>query len=263
MLPIVHKGPGDVDWPQNGRGLYVPASYVRPSADPTRVTGQRSATQAAWTQAVGALLAMVIAVPAVFISLETYQDQQQINVSQARINTLAQERYERRYASRVSWWETNDIKAPITGGGGLAWVPRTSVWIQNRAIVPVRGHLIVDRSRFVITGPNEPPTYISGGTQKLILDIGTLPPCTTATVTFPVVARLIDEATEEGSVWRVDTLRFTDGLNFWLQNGYSLKSWDGYAGDGIPAYARNGLEGQQIGGLDWSNADASDCGESG
>jgi hypothetical protein len=106
------------------------------------ISGRTSAAErwTAWIQALGAVLAVLLAAPALFISLDTLRDQQRIN-EQTGINlSLERERYRKRYASRVSWWKTKNtwwernMKTPN--------LPRTlgekplNAVIQNRSTVP-------------------------------------------------------------------------------------------------------------------------------
>jgi hypothetical protein len=80
-------------------------SVARGSGRKINHQAAKKAPWAAWLQAVGAVLAVLLAAPALFISLDTLRDQQRIN-EQTGINlSLEGERYRKRYASRVSWWK--------------------------------------------------------------------------------------------------------------------------------------------------------------
>ncbi|MDW5330816.1 hypothetical protein [Plantactinospora sp. KLBMP9567] len=120
-------------------------------------------------QALGALVAGVVAIPALVVALSALEDQQEINRSQIRLNQIEQDRFNKRYASRVAVW--------MTGEPG-------SFKLQNRAPVP----LSVVQLRF---GSLE----WEGGRAYSYdwFHLPTMPPCTILSIELPTVITIYNQ----------------------------------------------------------------------
>lgn len=120
-----------------------PTPIMTTARRPGRRTNGRTATTehwAAWVQALGAVFAILLAAPALFISLDTLRDQQRIN-EQTGINLgLERDRYRKRYASRVSWWKVQQDWWERDTKTRSLWLLRDKplgAMIQNRSTVPI------------------------------------------------------------------------------------------------------------------------------
>ncbi|WFE26349.1 hypothetical protein O7623_23885 [Solwaraspora sp. WMMD791] len=186
------------DWHRSGSGLYVPAGRpeaVAPGGDGTDRPGRSSAV-ASWVQAVAAIAATVVSTVALIIAVSALRDQQQVN-------GLALDRFERRYAERVSWWATRR--------------DRGTVVVQNRSPVPA-----LDVTLQMVQVIDVQEREFSGPIQRRIgVQISDLPPCTMTEVdlTEPAMAARIDQALGEGAVRDQAVLtyavRFHDGIALW------------------------------------------------
>ncbi|GAB3939521.1 hypothetical protein GCM10027614_21920 [Micromonospora vulcania] len=92
-------------------------------------------------------VALVYAYQANVLAQDTLREQQRVNADQLELNRLARERFERRYASRVSWWiDMGDTGISHYFQGNQARIDRAKpddvvsleiIHVQNRAPVPV------------------------------------------------------------------------------------------------------------------------------
>ncbi|MGB2570967.1 hypothetical protein ACPFP2_21315 [Micromonospora citrea] len=166
-------------WIRAGNGLYVPA-HPTDSAPP--VAGEkneaaRSTTAASWIQAVAALAATVVSSMALVIAVSALRDQQQVN-------SRAMDRFDRRYAERVSWWATRRDRGTVT--------------IQNRSPVPV-----LDVTLMMVEVTHVDERKFSGSHQRRIgVQISDLPPCTMTVVdpSEPVMSDRVDRALRDADV---------------------------------------------------------------
>ncbi|ROO51609.1 hypothetical protein EDC02_6492 [Micromonospora sp. Llam0] len=202
------------EWQRSGSGLYVPAGQPEaapPGGDGTDRPG-RSGTVASWVQAVAAITATVVSTVALIIAVSALRDQQQVN-------GLALDRFERRYAERVSWWATRR--------------GRGTVVVQNRSPVPA-----LDVTLRMVQVIDVEEREFSGSYQRRIgVQISDLPPCTMTEVdlTEPAMAARVDQALLDQALRDADTfapytgghrppgdgavltyaVRFHDGIALW------------------------------------------------
>ncbi|MGC4856454.1 hypothetical protein ACLQ24_24545 [Micromonospora sp. DT4] len=116
------------------------------------------------------------------LAQETLREQQRVNADQLELNKLARERFERRYASPVSWWiDKGDESiahyvqgnaARIDDAGPDDVVSLEVIHVQNRAPVPVHD------PAFVL------PPIDAQTPWWLLADI---PPCTIVTYDLEVI----------------------------------------------------------------------------
>ncbi|MFC7532027.1 hypothetical protein [Actinoplanes sp. GCM10030250] len=84
------------------------------------------------SQSIAAVIALILAIPGVLFAMKTYRDQQKLNRDQLVINRMVVDRYERRYASRVSFWDSGPyLDKPD------AYFHVTLVTIRNMAPSPI------------------------------------------------------------------------------------------------------------------------------
>ncbi|MET8909504.1 hypothetical protein [Micromonospora sp. NPDC004551] len=68
-----------------------------------------------WLQGFSALLAVVLAAPALIVAVVTYRDQQEINRAQLESTRIERQRYEQRFASRVAVWSPGVLAVRVPG----------------------------------------------------------------------------------------------------------------------------------------------------
>jgi hypothetical protein len=184
------------------------------------------ATTTDWVQAFAAVIAAVMSTGAMLIALDTLRDQQRINTSQYRLNSLAQERTEQRYASRVAFW------------GSLT---SAEIFIQNRSPVPLRE---------VALGVG---TTIVGGHMTLShVAVDNIPPCVIVAISVTSI---------EPSIFNLDNainmLSWLD-VTFTDPNGHWKRDRNGLAKEKAGPSASSGKSR-----LRWTRQPVQDCGEGG
>ncbi|WP_157517432.1 hypothetical protein [Micromonospora rifamycinica] len=219
-----------------------------------RLAAQRSRTPAppAGTsltdrvQAAAAVIAVLFAGGALLISLDTLKDQQRINRNQWELNVAAQDRQQKRYASRVAWWTTNHYREDDD----------YRIMVQNRSTAPLRGleFFLPERHRWLLGDSGAPVLFF----------LEDIPPCTVARYR---IGRDLDG--EAASAIRTSfsdpswELRFTDSLDRWVISERGLRP-AGTAppyptrGNGVPDVASDTLDEDRAG-----TSEAEDCGEGG
>jgi len=175
------------------------------------------------------LIAVVVALPALFLSWRAFSDQQEINRSQAQINKLVEDRFERRYASRVSYWDTTHI---ADGGERIS-----AITLQNRSPVPIQ--LIDAVSTFTaihVDERTEGSAGPSGNASSFVVNLQLLPPCTLVVVSISssVLESIADEAGGRVTLdqWRTDSIGFLDPVSDWRL------SWTGLTKEPPSPYRR-------------------------
>lgn len=192
-------------------------------------------------QALAALTAIPIGMAAAVFALMAFRDQQQlnrqqltVNRDQLRMNRLANDRFERRYASRVAWWPV-EFPIKIDSNGQMGFL---RIAVQNRSPAPLRTALV----RAALT---------DGGTAKFSL--GDIRPCEQAEMTLTISTAVFDRLAEPE--WSVV---FRDPEELWKLN---------MAGDLSLAdvSSMSGLVFDEDDGhvTDVDRTSVSDCGESG
>jgi hypothetical protein len=159
-----------------------------------------SSTREGWTakvQIAATVLAVLLTIPSVVFAFRTLKDQQEINRSQLAVAKIEQQRYQRRYASKISWWsEHSDSK-----------VNDASVRIQNRSPVPLSGVVLEAR----------PISYKKKTPARGFVLIGQIPPCTVLTLTIPA-SKFVG-----GDVWTTESLYFTDVVSYWVKSRAAVR----------------------------------------
>lgn len=179
-------------WLQNEFGLYVPdGSLGVHDHKPVRqrediVTRINIFINVATT---------LFAVLGFLLAYLAFRDQQGVNRSQQSINRQQEERIERRYADRVSWWDQ-----PKKDGAVI-------VYIQNRSTAPINsvtvgGQYSVDRSDW--------SSRNSGESMLYVMDIGDIPPCTSTKFS-------LDAIREQQSGWKTSMIGFRDPVKAWVR----------------------------------------------
>lgn len=186
------------------------------------------------------IITLLLSLPGVWISYATLRDQQRINSQQANLNDLAQDRYDRRYSSkvalgadrfassldcfRVSPEERHDYDA--------CW---STVTVYNRAPVPLRAvYALSGVGRDVDNlGPPMPasrplgPPLLERSVDSLIF-FNDIPPCTSIAVKAYIWTEPHILIFKDGTAsWFIDT----DGLSVETKYRYWYSEY--YGGIGI------------------------------
>ncbi|WP_433112235.1 hypothetical protein [Micromonospora sp. CA-246542] len=153
-------------------------------------------------QAVAALLAVIVAAPALWIGLNTYRDQVRVTRAQLESTRLEQRRYEERYAARVSYWD----ERMKLGGEEFAVVK-----VQNRSPVPVNRISILAYYRDVAAGASPPRSEWVEYPANAIA-----PPCSILTFRLRMQVNADRYRDYEPNFSPVVTaLRFADTVQWW------------------------------------------------
>ncbi|MEU3117190.1 hypothetical protein ABZ652_24195 [Micromonospora chalcea] len=150
-------------------------------------------------QAGAALLAVVVATPALWVTVATYQDQIRVTEAQLEATQLERRRYDERYAARVSYW-SDWAKEP----DGF---PYEVMKLQNRAPVPIS-------SVTFVTQPN--PDHRNKDTLQpepgfvAALDA---PPCSILTFQLIWVSPELEDIVAHWAA--VEAVQFHDSLGWW------------------------------------------------
>jgi hypothetical protein len=192
-----------VRWSRLNSGLFVPEPVDVNRIPANSLAGRRGIAIQAICAVVTALLSSV----ALIVSVYTLRQQQGVNLSQVEVNKIEQERFDRRYASRVSWWLSEDYR---------------SLQIQNRAPIPL--------TRIAI--------YVDVEWERKSLGDGwfwlpTLPPCTELRLSIPERLEVINQLNGVSYYGRIDhysietrsietKIRFSDGHHTWIKELDSL-----------------------------------------
>ncbi|MDO3704937.1 hypothetical protein Q3W71_25040 [Micromonospora sp. C28SCA-DRY-2] len=155
-------------------------------------------------QAGAALLAVIVAAPALWVAVATYQDQIRVTEAQLESTQLDRQRYQERYARRVTFW--ND-RLKVAEPRSLPVVT-----LQNRAPVPVREiYFIVDVIGAAIG-------YADRGQHTFAFPADVhAPPCTILTFRL-LVTGFPDggsDNTGDADYSLVRAIRFTDTVQWW------------------------------------------------
>jgi hypothetical protein len=146
---------------------------------PSGPSGQRRwdrGSAADWAQAVGSLLSVLISVIAFIIALRTLGSQQQVTADQLEFNSETRVLQSQRYATRVSWWFTNEDDLGIPSGNLV-------IGLQNRSPVPIYGVYILLRGcRATDIANREPCVLFPQNWVYMATKARDLPPCTVYTV---------------------------------------------------------------------------------
>ncbi|MCX5066715.1 hypothetical protein OOJ91_12575 [Micromonospora lupini] len=153
-----------------------------------------------WVQAVAALLAVILAAPALWVGLATYRDQVQVTRAQLESTQLEQRRYVERYAVRVSYW----VEWMSVDGKDFLVVK-----VQNRSPVPIT------EIRIIVFGWDD-----DSGVQLEDQDVyparEIAVPCSILTLRLQVqVEPDVFEDIQDLHHPFVTTLRFTDAVGRW------------------------------------------------
>lgn len=185
-----------------------------------------------WIQGISALLAVVLAAPALVVAVVTYRDQQEINRAQLEMTRLERQRYDQRFASRVAAWQIRekpwDSKTPV------------HVRVQNRAPVPIKRLSVEATSDFLLSWPSGPRFF------DLNVDI---PPCTL--MTFDINNMIVPEGESDLPLINV-TLWFSDPVGSWKAGPQGVERVDETSRKPVFGY---GVE------LSEERETAADCGE--
>lgn len=150
------------------------------------------------TQAIATVIAVIVAVPSVWVGLDTLRAQQQINRSQLAVDQITQERFLHRYVSRVHWWQEGfEGYADVNGAINLI--------VENRSVAPLK-------KIQVLPGPN--------GTGSLI-SVVDLAPCTTTQLLIPPLKErrdIQDNRLLTFFPWSTRTVIFSDPSGTWRED---------------------------------------------
>lgn len=205
-------------------------------------------------QAIAALTTIPVSVVAAIFAFQAFKDQQQVNRDQIRLNQIARERYERRYASRAAFWFADDDTSASAKPQSSALVIVATVSMLNRSPVPLR-----DVAIFAIAKSGE---AVFWGQQDLR-------PCEKVDVELRAHATTAGRLKDSDNRF-VLSLAFRDPTRLWHMTNDGLFPLDGYG-----SYVENFIwEGTKSGStltgtpLIYSSqirkrADVTDCGESG
>src|SRR5688500_2951602 len=100
-------------------------------------------------QAAASMLALLLAIPAVIFSYGALKQQQEINMSQLKLNELQEQRYRNRYSSKVAFWVKVDpgiqgcVHHKDLESARSDNTCNVQVHIENRAPVPLMGLLVI------------------------------------------------------------------------------------------------------------------------
>jgi hypothetical protein len=224
-----------LNWVKHESGLYAPEELVAGTNSRSEKRDRRIEIAAIALQSLATVVTVPIVVMALLVGLNTYRDQQRINSSQARINQIEQERFEQRYASRVSWWMGSDY---------------VSFQLQNRSPIPIEAVQIL---------PEDMEWQGHANYSQDWFWLPTIPPCTIMSLKLPEKVRVSDQRTGDIEVVKVPSwinpqVRFSDGLKAWLktESSLSLASRDPLLGIPVSDIASHAK---------WQPAN--DCGEGG
>lgn len=179
-----------------------------------------------------AVLALMLSVPGLWVGVIAFREQQRINKSQLEINRsqselnrLEMRRFERRYASRVVYWDEKTEDGSVIN-------------LQNRSLVPITDLTL----NFIVPwhyGSSMPDD--KDGTATLQVLIEAVPPCIhlRVPVRHAQVRFLTDTARVEiehgrNVEWITDAISFADPSGSWGLRGSSLAKLDqefDYVGD--------------------------------
>lgn len=177
------------------------------------------------------VLALAISVPGLWLGAITYREQQkinrsqlEINQSQMQLNQLGLRRFERRYASRVAYWDEDDSD---TDDDDFI----TRINLQNRSPVPLT-EVSLSFAVHMTYGVDLPGDQPGGAVVAIGLDA--VPPCTLVTipVSFKSLLRPLEEKSgvtiERGATieWVTDVVAFSDPSGKWALRGSDLAKWD-------------------------------------
>jgi hypothetical protein len=142
---------------------------------PGRPVGERSRRVEVWSQvsqAFATIVALLLAVPGVIFAMRTYHGQQVLNREQLTLNEIALARNERRYASRVSFWDAGTYVDKPDEREHV-----TLVKIRNMTPLPVTD--VVLRSAPSVRGRLPLPRPETGGeaAYRPLVQLKTIPPC--------------------------------------------------------------------------------------
>lgn len=152
-----------------------------------------SKDRAAWVQVAIALVAVLAGLPALWVAVLAYRDQQTVSASQLRVDQLTLLKEERRYATRVAWWITSESLGDLVGNlnkGGR-------IYVQNRSTVPLTRAMLI-----VVTT-----------SSSRVMPFPDIPPCSVANWAY---------SPENNESWRVEKLIFTETSRQWTKTSSEL-----------------------------------------
>ncbi|KKK06932.1 hypothetical protein [Micromonospora sp. HK10] len=205
-------------------------------------------------QAIAALTTIPVSVVAAIFAFQAFKDQQQVNRDQIRLNQIARERYERRYASRAAFWIADDDTSASAKPQSSALVIVATVSMLNRSPVPLR-----DVAIFAIAQSGD----------AVFWEQQDLRPCEKVDVELLAHAAMAGRLKDSDNKF-VLSLAFRDPTRLWHMTNDGLFPLDGYG-----SYVENFIwEGAKSGStltgsplffssLIRKRAAVTDCGESG
>lgn len=147
-----------------------------------RLGGDRTRRVEVWSQvgqAGATVVALILAVPGVIFAMSTFRDQQglnrdqqTLNQEQLRLNRMALERNERRYASRVSFWDVDTYTDKPDER-----VHVTLVKIRNMAPLPVKDVVLIGAPSVRGDLSALPQATDGGADYRPLVQVKTIPPC--------------------------------------------------------------------------------------
>lgn len=220
------------EWHRSASGFWVPGAssahgaphVVTAAPDMTTVEVNSSPSNrmlVRWTavQALATLLAVFVGVVGGAIAFVTFSAQQEINKSQQEVNEIEQQRFQRRYASRIAWWDTEMEPRPGSRITSPIWDQLTPsrILIQNRAPVPLNG-VALDASVDLGRETQGILIYAStSGAFRAVISLGTIPPCSLVAFNLPPypLYRNVKSGTNKIQRLEVEGLLFTDPVTTW------------------------------------------------
>jgi len=176
--------------PSSGISGNAPPDGPSPDHSPALSPASQPSRAAEWVQAVAAAAAVVLAATAGVVAFRQLLDQQNFNEQQLEFNQSVQDRQDKRYSSRVSFWIDDERIAE------LHWI------IANRSPVPLRQVKAV-------------ATRQTGDKRQISYSIGDVPPCSVVTVTYGKAGSGKFQWVAAWNVYRWQFL-FADILGQWI-----------------------------------------------
>ena len=135
-------------------------------------------------------LALIFGILGFWLALSTFRDQQAANRSQVATNDRENQRYQQRYATRVSWIDNHRL-------------PRGAVLeIQNRSTADLKDVVLINQS------------------ESWAILVGDMPPCSTLTL---YRSAAIDGHGLGAPMWIPEMASFRDPVGRWEKNQYRLQ----------------------------------------
>jgi hypothetical protein len=183
---------------QTAAGLYVPAGVLDSPTGKRRSSEdryRRSEVRAMVIAAFCGVLGLVLSLSGVYLGYRAFNAQQDFNLAQQQLIDAQQNRQDRRYAERVTWFDQHALTGEVL------------VRIYNRAPV------VLDAVQaYMFTPP---------GPERAHLSVGMIPSCTAVVIELPQQV-LTADMTPLGTThdWHTNEIEFEDAVGYW-RSGYA------------------------------------------